>query len=445
MKVSTTRSPSHRPTNRLRRHALRVAIQATLIALIGGILICAVADFVVVHRISTSIDARLSNGLSLLLHESPHQLRSETSSKSQQTSSASSGDLDDAPILAWIFPRGSSLALSLNGDTPRLPRDYEFAKHSRDFTLGDRSVRLLGAANRNGRFVVGTSVASVGSVLSTLLFVQGVLAPIALLGLFVAALFIGRRAAAPIDRARLRQLEFTADASHELRTPLSVIEAEVSLALGSKRSTIEYRAALERVKVESKRLRSIVEDLLWLARLDAVPSSPPYEPVEVLTVVESCVERFALIASSRELTLRVVNEGVRGPVIVVPADWLGQLLSVLLDNACRYANSGGAIEVRISITDDRVFVMVDDSGPGFASEERDQVFQRFRRASAIPGGAGLGLAIASAVVKATNGTISLDVAPIGGARVLVSWPRYKDKPGIGVFHGRHAGLAAKRD
>ncbi len=68
---------------------------------------------------------------------------------------------------------------------------------------------------------------------------------------------------------------------------------------------------------------------------------------------------------------------------------------------------------------------VDDSGPGIAEEEREHIKERFHRASAVAGGAGLGLSIADAVVKVTGGTWDVATAPLGGARIEVSWTRFR--------------------
>jgi signal transduction histidine kinase len=418
-------------TRRLRSLSFRVAIRATLIALAGGVLVCAVADLVVVNRISAGIDGRLASELSLLSHESSRQIQSSSTSRSDVSS-----DPDDVPILAWFITKGSHRAVALNVNSPKLPARDEHVGDLRGAQLGDLGVRLEGRRSHLGTFIVGMSTAQIGSVLATLLVIQGVLAPLALFGLFAAATLIGRRAAAPIEQARLRQLEFTADASHELRTPLSVIEAEVSLALGTPRSASEYRGALERVASESQRLRRIVQDLLWLARLDALPASPSPQPVDVATVAESCVDRFRGVAAQRGITLTVTSPRGWAPLVVAPGEWLDQLVVVLLDNACRHAKDGGRVEVFVVATDEEVRLRVDDDGPGFDKHDRELVLQRFHRASEAPGGAGLGLAIAQAVVGATGGRIFLNDAELGGASVAVAWPRFQGKAGGGSSHGR---------
>jgi len=397
-------------------------VRATLIALVGGVLACAVADLVVVNRISAGIDERVASEVSLLSHESARQLQSSATSRRQVPS-----DPDDVPILAWFIPRGSQRAVALNVNSPKLPTRDEQVRDLRGVRLGDLGVRLEGRTSPLGVVIAGMSTAQIGSVLATLLVIQGVLAPLALFGLFAAATLIGRRAAAPIEQARLRQLEFTADASHELRTPLSVIEAEVSLALAAPRSASEYRGALERVASESRRLQRIVQDLLWLARLDALPASPPPQAVDVATVAESCVERFRGVATQRGITLADTSPAGMAPLVVAPVEWLDQLVAVLLDNACRHAKDGGRVEVCVAATEHEVTLRVDDDGPGFGKYGRDLVLQRFHRNSEAPGGAGLGLAIAQAVIGATNGQISLDDAQLGGASVLVTWPRVQGK------------------
>ena len=109
---------------------------------------------------------------------------------------------------------------------------------------------------------------------------------------FAGSLVVGLRASAPIEQVRRRQAEFTADASHELRTPLSVIEAEVDLALSRPRDGESYRRTLETVASGGTRLRSIVGDLLWLARADGdVPDPVAAGPVDLADVARSCVDR----------------------------------------------------------------------------------------------------------------------------------------------------------
>ena len=228
--------------------------------------------------------------------------------------------------------------------------------------------------------------------------------------------------AAPIELARQRQMDFTADASHELRTPLAVIEATTSLALTRDRDGAWYRTAFERVHGESLRIRRLVEDLLWLARFDATRGQPGSAPVDLGVLGEQAVDRFRAVADAcgLSISLRTPEESA---VVTAPPEWLDRLLGVLLDNACKYSNVGGAVEVTVAAEGGRVRLVVDDSGPGIPPDERSRIFDRFHRATERPDGAGLGLAIADAVVQATNGHWQIGSSPAGGASMSVTWPR----------------------
>ena len=417
--MSRSRAESLNPSRPLLLNIRRVALWTTLLALVVYLLASFVADLVVVNHFNAALDSRLTTRLNEVIRIlPPNGPTGPIGSYSPQ----SSGDLDDAPIVLWWIQATTHKVLKLDTNAPGLPPRGRYVFRPTTMTVAGRSFRMEGIALRAGRIIAGTSSTETRSALSTLLLIEAILAPIALLALFIAAWVIGRRAAGPVERARQRQLEFTADASHELRTPLSVIEAEVGLALNMERSPASYRVALERVADESKRLRNIVEDLLWLARFDALPEAPPHEEVDVASVVHVCVRRFEVIAAQRDIAVSIEDDETLPPIIIGPAEWIDRLVSVLLDNACRYTNDGGQVVVSVSVSDDRVSLTVDDSGPGIAEEDRERIFERFHRANNSPGGAGLGLSIANAVVQATNGDWSVSRAPLSGARVSVSWP-----------------------
>jgi signal transduction histidine kinase len=99
---------------------------------------------------------------------------------------------------------------------------------------------------------------------------------------------------------------------------------------------------------------------------------------------------------------------------------------VLVDNACKYAPEGGSVDVTVAIEGGRAVLTVDDSGPGIADADRDLIFDRFHRSLSTAGeaaGAGLGLAIGDAIVRATGGRWTVGRSPAGGARFSVGWSR----------------------
>ena len=267
------------------------------------------------------------------------------------------------------------------------------------------------------------------------------------------AVAIGLRASAPLELVRRKQAEFTADASHELRTPLSVIEAEVDLALSRRRSAEAYEATLSRVAAEGRRLRRIVDDLLWLARADSQNAAIPLnQSSDVAAVAAACTDRFQVLAETGGVSLSFGRIG-EGPFMVqAPPDWIDRLTGVLVDNACKYAGTGGRVEVEVrEMAGNRVGLQVDDTGPGISDDERLIIFDRFHRATDSPGGTGLGLAIADSVVRSTQGAWSVTRSPLGGARMQVWWRRVPQWRSVSVVperqdgEGERAPMALKTD
>jgi signal transduction histidine kinase len=219
-----------------------------------------------------------------------------------------------------------------------------------------------------------------------------------------------------VEQSRRRQLEFTADASHELRTPLSVISAEADVALSSPRKAAEYRDALTRIQGESRRLRQLVDDMLWLARFDSNPPSPGSEPVDLVTLAQASADRFRAVGP-----VISTEAGPEPALISAPPEWVDRLAGVLMDNACRYAGADGQVRIRVSAHGSRVSLTVEDSGPGIPEADRPRLFDRFHRATEAGSGAGLGLAIGDSILRSTGGRWRIGDSPLGGALIEVSW------------------------
>jgi two-component system sensor histidine kinase CiaH len=405
-------------------HAARVAVVATVI--IGTVYVCVVAGFDVIdrHRLVGQIDTRLQQRLAQVARHP------DAAGSIDQYDNAH--DVDDAPVFLWrLTDSGTSTALTPG--SPTLPRSaWSPSKPSVEARLGSERFALQAERVGANRFVAAQSLATVDRIESELLLLEAIAGPVLLVALFFGTLLIGIKAASPVELARRRQLEFTADASHELRTPLSVIEAEVTLSLQGSRSGDDYRATLERVGRESMRLRDIVEDLLWLARFDSEPPPPGNEPVDVAAIAAACADRFSAVALRGDIDLLMWDDGQSSPWINAPPEWIDRLAAVLVDNACRYAGPGGTVRIAVTVEGSRVSLAVDDSGPGIAAEDRARLFDRFHRATDEGNGAGLGLAIADAVVRATAGEWRVGRADLGGAHMEVRWHRSPGAKGMGV-------------
>ncbi len=400
----------------VRRQSIRVALAATGVVALVYLTIGVAVIAYVTRDLTDQIDQRLVASFSRLPPEG----------RRPDGPYDPGGDPDrpfGAPLLVWtVETDGSVLALD---STPRLPAELIGVSGPVTATIAGTQVRVAGAQVGDDRVVIAQVMDSVTDAQRTLVVGWLLVAPILLISVFLGAVAIGRRVASPIEAARRRQLEFTADASHELRTPLSVIEAHTSLALAQDRDGAWYRTAFRRVDLESKRMRRLLEDMLWLARFDAGQAQPRHEPVDLGVLAAQAADRFAPVAETRRLTLgvHVPNEPI---VIAASADLVDRLIGVLVDNACKYAPEGGSVDVTVGVEGGRASVTVDDSGPGIPADERQRIFDRFHRSvstSSDAGGAGLGLAIGDAIVRATGGRWGVDTAPAGGARFVVSWSR----------------------
>ncbi len=214
-----------------------------------------------------------------------------------------------------------------------------------------------------------------------------------------------------------RQRRFIADASHELRTPLSVIEAEATLMLKREREADDYRQALRLIADETGRMRSLIEDMLTLAKADSGELELLPQQVALDDLVTEAVERINRLARERNqrIQLDVANEvWLRGDPVV-----LTSLFFNLLSNAVKYSPPEGLIIVRVLQPDPtQAVVQIKDEGPGIAPEHIPHLFDRFYRidqtrrrqldpADKSSGSSGLGLSIAKWAAEAHGGQINV--------------------------------------
>jgi signal transduction histidine kinase len=396
----------------VRRTSIRVALAATAVVAVAYFVVAVAVVLIVQRNLTDQIDQRITSSFVRLPHESPPDGEHYEAPPPER--------FGGAPVILWSVDSGGSVTTAPSN--PALPAEYASVAAPTTAIIDGVEVRLAGRAVGDDWIVIGQSLEPVSETRGTIVLAELVIAPLLLGIVFLGAVAIGRRVAAPIEASRQRQLDFTADASHELRTPLAVIEAHTSLALAEDRDLAWYRSAFGRIDHESKRMRGMLEDLLWLARFDASKRPLHVEPVDLAVMVAQTVDRFGAIAETRHLAINLYapNEGA---VIAAPPEWLDRLLGVLLDNACKYAPEGGRVDVTVAVDGSRVALTVDDSGPGNPESERTRIFDRFHRATEGQGGAGLGLAIADAIVRATGGRWKVASAPGGGARMGISWSR----------------------
>jgi heavy metal sensor kinase len=221
-----------------------------------------------------------------------------------------------------------------------------------------------------------------------------------------------------------RQSRFAGDASHQLRTPLTALIGQVDVALRRDRPPEDYRKALGRVRDQSERLRRIVEALLFLTRADAEAGYPSLEVLDLAAWTSDQIRRRLDEGSGDNLRWEPPNCGPV-PVRAHPA-LLAEVLDNLLDNARDYGEPGQAVEVRVEAEPGWALLTVEDRGRGIAGPDLRRIFEPFYRAAEsrrlVPGGVGLGLAVARRIVLALGGRLEVESTVGRGSRFTLRLP-----------------------
>ncbi len=227
-------------------------------------------------------------------------------------------------------------------------------------------------------------------------------------------------------REALRR-EFTSNVSHELKTPLTSISGFAELIKCGMAEGEEAKQFAENIHVEASRLITLVGDIIRLTRLDG--GEIPYDgEIDLLSVAEDVRARLENVAKKAEIGIFVsgTHEKVLGTEEI-----LDQIIYNLTDNAIKYNNPGGKVEITVGSSDDRAFVSVKDDGIGIPADKQDRVFERFYRVdkshSKKIGGTGLGLSIVKHAAAYHNAEISLVSDEGKGTEITVSFKKARKR------------------
>lgn len=231
------------------------------------------------------------------------------------------------------------------------------------------------------------------------------------------------------EHALAAQRTFVADAAHELRSPLTALKLQLQLV--ERATSDEARtAALAKLHQRLDRGSHLVHQLLSLARHESGVATTQWQAVDLGELLASAVADHAALADSRGIDLGVdlgvdpgSDSGFEGPAGIVvqgDADGLRVLLNNLVDNALRYTQQGGRVDLQAALEQGRALLRVRDNGPGVAAEHRARLFDRFFRPEGNEvWGCGLGLSIVRHIAEQHRAEIRLDT-PAGGTGLSVT-------------------------
>ncbi len=225
------------------------------------------------------------------------------------------------------------------------------------------------------------------------------------------------------DITRLRRLEqvrrdFVANVSHELRTPLASIKGYAETlrdgALDDKENRLEFVTTIEEQAVH---LSKLVDDLLDLSSIESGHRQPKLAATDLRALAVDVSRHFAPSAAERGVTLASLSAGPA--TALADPEQVRQVLANLIDNAIKYTETGGRVEISLAAKGGEVVVAVRDTGVGIPDADLTRVFERFYRVdksrSREAGGTGLGLAIVKHLVEAQGGRVWVESRQPGGS------------------------------
>ena len=245
---------------------------------------------------------------------------------------------------------------------------------------------------------------------------------VGILMFFISHFLIGE-AVRPIETAMKSQKDFIASASHELKSPLAVIQANAeTLHIKEADSASAQKQSI--ILTECSRMSDLIHSLLLLAASDTGHWTMHMKKTNVDTLLIELWEEYIEAAQKKDLQLDLDIED-QYPLLLCDKDRIRQALGVLLDNAIFYSSPGFSIEAGAKVMDKSILFYVKDHGPGIADKDKEKVFLRFYSgdpARTDKNHYGLGLSVASEIIKLHHGNIKLKDTPGGGCTFTVQLP-----------------------
>jgi len=226
--------------------------------------------------------------------------------------------------------------------------------------------------------------------------------------IIIISAYFSKRAIKPIAESVEKQKQFIVDASHELKTPLMIINSNYDVLLDNKEETIESQIKwMEYIKFGTERMTNLTNDLLALARFDQPNLKIQKNTFDINKVISDVISTLEAKSISKELS---ISKSMKNPLIInQDIEKITQVIFILMDNAIKYTNHKGWIEITTLKTKRHITFTIKNSGPGIAKEHIPKIFNRFYHSNASRNSEsksyGLGLAIAKAIIEKLGGKI----------------------------------------
>ncbi|MFC6233302.1 sensor histidine kinase [Paenibacillus allorhizosphaerae] len=304
--------------------------------------------------------------------------------------------------IAWS-KRDANDVISLNG------RQWRYGiSPIRIQTVGENGIPV--AVDQKNYSITFLDVTEINRTLLQLLTTLLIVGFATLIIIFAVSFCFANRAIKPIRESWDKQKQFVADASHELKTPLSIIHANCDALMANKDDTIQNQMKwINYIRIGTDRMAKLVNGLLTLARTEAPPKPLRSESFVVGDIVNNVIRSMEPAAADKSIDLAcsiapdIISNGY--------PDCVRQLVEILLENAIKYTDSAGWIELSLVKTNRHIEFSITNSGAGIARKDLPKVFERFFRGDRSriheDGSYGLGLAIAKSIIEQLGGEIKV--------------------------------------
>ncbi len=255
-----------------------------------------------------------------------------------------------------------------------------------------------------------------------------IIASVSIVAAFVVSVsFLIVRTFEELVHSNMLKTDFVSIASHQLRTPLSSIRWTLDLLLGNRTGELssKQRGFVESIQDSNERMMDLVRDLLNVSRIDQGRLVLKRDKVELTNIVEDLIREMSAYAEANHITI-ALKKRPRKMNVLGDEQYIKMVLENLIDNAIRYSNKEGTIEVTITSKSNYVHVDVTDHGVGIPKNDQKHIFEKFFRSRNImrqqTEGNGLGLFIVRAVVRGMKGRVGFTSKDSNGSTFWFELP-----------------------